>query len=215
MRGQSNRILYVGQSKNLRTRLAFYKNANPDRVPRRLTRLVHEVESIDLERCPTAAAARMRELELLRTYRPRFNRADTGPCFSHYIDWQSNADEVVVRLHLDAPTHPKQERTWHGPIRGRVIPCQAFAALQRLAICAIRQIERCSELPLLPQRLTHVVILDAQIASLIPPFLKGESLELVEYLLEKQSLNAEPVLRQLHACDAESLLTWSRALQDL
>src|SRR5690349_14894944 len=77
MRGRE-RILYIGQSKNLRTRLAYYKNANPDRMPRRLVRLVHQVEQISWECCVSAEAARQRELELLRLHRPKFNRADVG-----------------------------------------------------------------------------------------------------------------------------------------
>src|SRR5881394_2475594 len=118
MRGHADRILYVGQSRNLRTRLAYYKNANPDRVPRRLTRLVHEVESITLERLPTAEAAPARELELLRIHQPRFNRADTGPRFYHYIDLKTDRESAIINLHLDPPIHPEQEQNWIGPIRG-------------------------------------------------------------------------------------------------
>src|SRR5436853_5153471 len=121
MRGQADRILYVGQSKNLRTRLAYYKNANPDRVPRRLTRLVHEVETITLERLPTAEAARARELDLLRLHQPRFNRADTGPRFYHYIDLKTDSMTATINLHLDPPTHPDEDKSWIGPVRGRTI----------------------------------------------------------------------------------------------
>jgi excinuclease UvrABC nuclease subunit len=215
MRGNADRILYIGQSKNLRTRLAFYKNANPDRVPRRLTRLVHEVQSITLERCATAAAARARELELLRLHQPRFNRADTGPQFFHYIDSQFNDTNFTIHLHLDPPVHPDEEQRWHGPIRGRVIPCQALAALQRLTICAANQLRGCSELPLVPKRLTSLTITNLQVVPALAGFLSGNSVELITHLLESQSPEAEPPLRQLHECDAEILLSWSRLLQDL
>ena len=33
--GEGKRVLYVGQSKNLRLRLSYYKNAQPEREPRR------------------------------------------------------------------------------------------------------------------------------------------------------------------------------------
>src|SRR5512132_1710482 len=74
MAGKDDRILYVGQSQNLRVRLASYKLARPDRAPRKLIRLIHSVRSITWETCPTARAARVRENELLRLLRPRFNR---------------------------------------------------------------------------------------------------------------------------------------------
>ncbi len=79
MSGEMGRVLYVGQSKNLRHRLATYKNANPDHVPRKVIRLVHAVRKIDWEECATANFARLRENELLRAHRPKFNSMNTYP----------------------------------------------------------------------------------------------------------------------------------------
>jgi len=79
MRGKSNQLLYVGQSRNLRQRLASYKNADPDKVPRKVTRLLHSVESIHWEVVSTPELARLRENELLRTHRTRFNVMNTYP----------------------------------------------------------------------------------------------------------------------------------------
>ncbi|HEY6227579.1 MAG TPA: GIY-YIG nuclease family protein [Verrucomicrobiae bacterium] len=215
MRGLADRILYVGQSKNLRTRLAYYKNANPDRVPRRLTRLVHEVETITLERCPTAEAARARELELLRIHQPRFNRADTGPRFYHYLDLQTTTSTATIYLHLDPPAHPNDEKRWIGPIRGRTVAFEAFAALHRLTVSAQHQLRRCSELPLVPKRLTSLTIEAPHVVPPLGGFLAGNSIELVTHLLESQSPHAEPPLQLLHQCDAEILLSWARLLQDV
>jgi excinuclease UvrABC nuclease subunit len=215
MRGQADRILYIGQSKNLRTRLAFYKNANPDRIPRRLTRLVHQVENITLERCVTAVAARARELELLRVHQPKFNRADTGPRFYHYIDWKITDDAATINLHLDPPTYPEQEQAWHGPIRGRLLPGQALASLQRLTHCATHQLRRCNELPFGPSRLASVTVLNAHVVPALAGFLEGRSVDLVARLLELQPTDAELPLRQLHECDAETLLSWARLLAEV
>jgi excinuclease UvrABC nuclease subunit len=215
MRGQADRVLYVGQSKNLRTRLAFYKNANPDRVPRRLTRLVHQVETITLERCRSAVAARARELELLRLHQPKFNRANTGPRFYHYIEWRIAGDGATINLHLEPPIHPNEEEVWHGPIRGRLLPCQALASLQRLTTCATHQLRRCNELPLLPTRLTSVTITNAHVVPALAGFLEGKSVELVTTLIESQPPDAELPLRQLHERDAETLLSWARLLADV
>jgi len=215
MRDPADRILYVGQSKNLRTRLAYYKNANPDRIPRRLTRLVHEVETITLERCPSAEAARARELELLRIHQPRFNRADTGPRFYHYVNLQTTISTATIHLHLDSPTHPSEEKSWIGPIRGRTVALEAFAALHRLIISSQHQLRRCNELPLLPKRLTYLNFDHSHVVPSLGAFLAGKSVELVTQLLESQSPQAEPPLRLLHECDAETLLSWFQLLQDI
>ena len=79
MSGEAGRVLYIGQSKNLRHRLGSYKNARPDRAPRKIIRLVHSVRSIVWEPCESAEAARLKENQLLRTHRPKFNVLNTYP----------------------------------------------------------------------------------------------------------------------------------------
>ena len=85
MRGQSERLLYVGQSKNLRQRLGSYRSANAETISRKARRLLHAVISIDWQVESSSQAARLKENELLRTYRPRFNTVNTYPrayCFA-------------------------------------------------------------------------------------------------------------------------------------
>src|SRR5947209_6768386 len=79
MRGAGETVLYVGKAKNLRKRLGSYRVANPDRMPRRRLRLLRAVVKIELQECADESAALAREAELLRTLRPRFNRAGTWP----------------------------------------------------------------------------------------------------------------------------------------
>jgi predicted GIY-YIG superfamily endonuclease len=214
MRGEEDRILYIGQSKNLRNRLAYYKNANPDRMPRRLVRLVHAVEKITWERCPTAEAARVRELELLRLHRPKFNRADTSPEFFHYINAREDAGCIRIQLHFETPALPEEQGTWRGPIRGRMIPVQALAALQRLWLGAARGFRRCSELPIAPKRMTMLELPLGEGVALLQDFLAHGSEALAVHLLERQSPDGEIALRQLQECDAEILLSWARALKE-
>lgn len=214
MRGEADRVLYVGQSKNLRSRLAYYKNANPDRLPRRLVRLVNSVESISLERCSSPGAARQRELELLRTLRPPFNRADTGPEFCHFIRVRAEASRTRIELQFEPPSQPADQAAWMGPVRGRMIPALALAALHRLWHGAARQWIRCSELPILPRRIVSVELAGNEFTAALSRFLAGESGELVSGLLERQPAGREPALRQLQENDAETLLSWGRALQE-
>jgi hypothetical protein len=77
MRDSTDTVLYVGKAKNLRNRLSSYRVANPDRRPRRQIRLLHAVARIDIEETCDERSALARESQLLRTLRPRFNRAGT------------------------------------------------------------------------------------------------------------------------------------------
>lgn len=206
MRGSEDRILYIGQSKNLRTRLAFYKNANPDRIPRRLVRLVHQVQSITWERCASAAAARRRELELLQLHRPRFNRADTGPRFFHYIHFERRSGRAEISVRFD-----EGHGSWIGPIRGRTVPLEALSSLRRLCHAAERQVRACADIPLMPSRISMVSIPEC---AGLEAFLMGDSPDFAASLLERQSPEAELALRQLLEWDAEMLLAWFRVLRE-
>jgi excinuclease UvrABC nuclease subunit len=213
MRDGGEQILYIGQSKNLRTRLAYYKNANPDRMPRRLVRLVHAVEAISWECCPSAEAARARELQLLQLHRPRFNRADTGPQFFHFIQIETSQETLRARLHFD--NEPALENCL-GPIRGKMIPTLALPALQRLWKIAFAQTFRCADLPIIPKRLSEIE-LQGPAAALagVAAFLSGQSNEIVTALLAIGNSEMEPPLRQLQEADAELLLSWWRAISEI
>lgn len=79
MRDAGETVLYVGKARNLRKRLTYYRVANPDRIPRRHLRLLRAVQQIQFELCLDESSALARESELLRSLRPRFNRAGTWP----------------------------------------------------------------------------------------------------------------------------------------
>ncbi|MFO1475944.1 MAG: GIY-YIG nuclease family protein [Verrucomicrobiota bacterium] len=73
--GPESGVLYVGRARNLRRRLQSYRVANPERLPRRLVRLLHRVTRIEFDCCPTESAARAREELLICVLAPQFNRA--------------------------------------------------------------------------------------------------------------------------------------------
>jgi len=73
MCGDSGGVLYVGKARNLRKRLASYRVANPERLPRRIIRLLHRVLRIEWDECRTEEAARNREELLICVLNPRFN----------------------------------------------------------------------------------------------------------------------------------------------
>ena len=75
MCGPGEGVLYVGKAKNLRRRLSSYRVANPERLPRRIIRLLHQVTRIEFDQCVTEQAAQWREELLITVLAPRFNRA--------------------------------------------------------------------------------------------------------------------------------------------
>ncbi|MCW5554190.1 MAG: nucleotide excision repair endonuclease [Verrucomicrobiae bacterium] len=68
-------VLYVGRAKNLRRRLSSYRVANPERLPRRMIRLLHRVARIEFDVCVDEFSARQREESLICVLAPPFNRA--------------------------------------------------------------------------------------------------------------------------------------------
>lgn len=73
--GSDGRLLYIGQSSNLRARLGSYRHVDQSRHPKRTLRLVARVTRIDWKECATADEAVELESTLLLEYRPPFNRA--------------------------------------------------------------------------------------------------------------------------------------------
>jgi len=95
MKDARNNVLYVGKAKDLKQRLNHYRVANPDRMPRRHLRMVAEVQRIDFQLCVNESAALEREARLLRSLKPKFNRAGVWPGKTRFIAWR------VREEHLD------------------------------------------------------------------------------------------------------------------
>jgi predicted GIY-YIG superfamily endonuclease len=107
MRGKAEAVLYVGKAKNLRHRLGSYRRANPERMPRRIVRLLHLVENIIWETCADEAAALSRESELLLALKPRFNRAGVWKKPGKFLAWRCREDG------LEMAVHEKAEEGWN------------------------------------------------------------------------------------------------------
>jgi excinuclease UvrABC nuclease subunit len=131
MRDAADAVLYVGKAKNLRKRLCSYRVANPERMPRRHLRLVRAVHRIELEKCADEQAALARESVLLRSLRPKFNRAGTWPGTPLCIGWR--VDERTLQLALASTL----DAVWrsHGPLRSGAWGVHAL--LVRLLWCAL------------------------------------------------------------------------------
>ena len=131
MRDAADKVLYVGKAKNLRQRLQNYRVANPDRMPRRHLRMVREVARIEFQFCPGESAALKRESKLLRSLKPRFNRAGVWPGKTRFLVWR----QVEERLELSVMEVPETGWQRYGPLGGqarhlhRTLACLLWLAM--------------------------------------------------------------------------------------
>ena len=104
--------LYVGTSKNLRSRVRTYFTANETR--KRIREMITITESIDYIVTPTALEAQVRELRLIQGASPRYNRRSRFP---ERVAWIKLTDENFPRLIVSkgAPIDPSGVI---GPISG-------------------------------------------------------------------------------------------------
>jgi hypothetical protein len=73
MCGATEGVLYVGKARNLRKRLAAYRVANPERMSRRMIRLLHQTRRIEWDECSSEESAGYREELLICVLAPKFN----------------------------------------------------------------------------------------------------------------------------------------------
>ena len=89
------RVLYVGRSKDLRTRVRSYFTASEMRT--RMAEMVRLAERVRPVPCPTALEAEVRELRLIAEHRPRYNRRSRFP---ERVLWLKLTVEPFPRLSL-------------------------------------------------------------------------------------------------------------------
>jgi predicted GIY-YIG superfamily endonuclease len=141
MRDAADRVLYIGKAKNLHQRLRSYRTANPDRMPRRHLRMVREVARIDFEFCPGESAALKRESKLLRSLKPRFNRAGVWPGSTKFLVWRAAGEQLEIAV-ADVP-----ETGWQrfGPLGGGA--GHLHGTLGRMLWLAVNPMRAFAELP--------------------------------------------------------------------
>jgi excinuclease UvrABC nuclease subunit len=135
MKDAGDNVLYVGKAKDLKQRLNHYRVANPDRMPRRHLRMITEVRRIEFQLCLTESAALEQEAKLLRSLKPKFNRAGVWPGKTRFVAWR------VREQHLDLTVIETPEAGW-----------QRFGPLGRGAFHLQRTISRLLWLALNPAR---------------------------------------------------------------
>ncbi|PKQ25763.1 MAG: endonuclease [Actinobacteria bacterium HGW-Actinobacteria-4] len=110
-RGPHGEALYVGTSKNLRSRVKTYFTRGEHR--RQMRDMLELAVSVDTVVCPTELEANVLELRLIAEYRPRFNRRSARP---ERTPWIRLTDERYPRLSITRSAGA--DGTALGPMRG-------------------------------------------------------------------------------------------------
>jgi predicted GIY-YIG superfamily endonuclease len=131
MKDADDKIVYVGKAKDLKQRLGNYRIANPDRMPGRHLKMVNAVARIDFQFCANESAALKHEKKLIRSLKPKFNRAGVWPGRPRFICWRADNECLDLKV-VETPAAGWQR---FGPLGGEAAFMQrAIARLLWLAL---------------------------------------------------------------------------------
>lgn len=125
-RDSQGRVLYVGKSVDLRSRVRQYFTGSETR--HRMTEMIACAESVDPLVCATGLEAQVRELRLIAEHRPPYNRRSRFPERAHWVKLTAEAFprlSLVRRVLADADTGA----TYLGPFPGARAAELAMAAV--------------------------------------------------------------------------------------
>ncbi|HET6151865.1 MAG TPA: DEDD exonuclease domain-containing protein [Marmoricola sp.] len=141
-RDDRDRALYIGTSRDLRTRVRSYFTASETRS--RMGEMVGLAQRVDSIECATALEAEVRELRLIAVHKPRYNRRSRFP---EKVHWLKLTNEPWPRLSLVRQVLD-DDASYFGPFSSRKRAEKSLAALHETF-----PVRQCSgRLPLAPSR---------------------------------------------------------------
>lgn len=123
-------LLYVGQSANLRRRLAQYRLTGRRKKERKRRALVTAAARITWDVCESPLAAELAEIRLIQSLRPPQNVASAFAFLYPYVGIASESGETYFCLTTRPEAFPAF--AFHGAYRSREITGLAFFSLMRL-----------------------------------------------------------------------------------
>ncbi len=123
-------VIYVGKAKNLRRRLAQYRNARRRKAHAKMRKIVKEACRLEFEVCETEFDALRRENEAIQSLRPKWNVA--GAFFFLYplVGTRRDADRLSLCYTTTPEAYPDFQ--FHGSFRSRQRTKEGFFALREL-----------------------------------------------------------------------------------
>ena len=157
-RDQRGAALYVGTSHNVRKRVRTYFTASETR--RRMSEMVAIAERVDAIACATTLEARIRELRLIASEEPRYNRRSKRPTRASFVKLTAEAHPRLSVVRQVKDDHADGAR-YLGPFGSASLAEQAVEALNlafdtrscrtalprtpktAVAGCALAELDRC------------------------------------------------------------------------
>ncbi len=115
-RGDRDEIIYVGKAVNLQQRMLSHLRVDPMADPSRHSRMVYEVRDFEFQATGSELLALLREDELIKRHRPRFNVRQNE--FLEYKYLELTTDEYPRLRLIDHEARLGNRRVF-GPYRGR------------------------------------------------------------------------------------------------
>jgi predicted GIY-YIG superfamily endonuclease len=223
-RDEGGEVLYAGKAKNIRRRLASYRNATRRKAHRKMRTLVREASSLEVRLQPSERAALLAENELIRTLRPAYN-VDGAYDFLYPSIGVGARGHQALFCFTTKPDVWRLDLHWYGAFRPRWRARDAFEALTRL-LGRVGHAEPRSRLPRSPRlrgsRLVAFRRLPPALVDSLHAFLAARARialeELAVALLERSSARQEAAevqddLRRLAAFYTSDLVTLRDALR--
>jgi excinuclease ABC subunit C len=224
---EAGRVLYVGKARDLRRRLAGYRNASRRKAHRKMRTLVRLAASLEVRPQESEAQALLLENQLIRTLRPPFN-VDGAYSFLYPALGVGRHDGRVLLAFTSTPEEwGCLDVRWHGCFRSRVRARAAFDALVAL-FGRVGHPEPMSRLP--DVRLRRGARLEAfrrvppELHAAADAFLSGDSTDLLALLFDRllesssarrQAADVEEELRTLDDFARKDVAPLRRALRTM
>jgi DNA polymerase III subunit epsilon len=132
-RNREGRVLYVGKSKDLRSRVKSYFYGDGRK---KIEDLLAETASVDGVRCETELESLVLEARLIRRYEPKYNRR--GKTWRRYAYLRIDDTEAYPRIRV--VREPKGDGAYLGPF-----PSSHLARLAKEALEDVFPIRRCTK----------------------------------------------------------------------
>lgn len=124
----ADRVIYVGKAKNLRRRIATYRNTTRRKVHRKQRTIVRDATSLEIRQLASEREALLVENELIRTLRPKHN-VDGKFDFLYPSIGVGAVDRCTVLCYTaDVEAFFALELSWFGCFRSRLRTREAFDA---------------------------------------------------------------------------------------
>jgi predicted GIY-YIG superfamily endonuclease len=226
-RDAQGRVLYAGKAKDLRRRIAGYRNASRRKTHRKMRTLVREAASLEVRPQQSEKRALLLENQLIRTLRPPYN-VDGAYAFLYPALGVGRHDGRVLLAFTSTPEEwGRLDVRWHGCFRSRVRARAAFDALVGL-FARLGHLEPTSRLPKV--RLRRGARLEAfrrvppELPAAADAFLSGDSTDLLALLFvrllessssRRQAADVEEDLRTLDGFARKDVAPLRRALRTM